>query len=158
MHKRGSRYAAAIAVLACALATSADAQTSTVQGEVLVVLAHETEGSIDPALASISALRRPPFNAFHSMQLLARTPIQLTTTTPATVPLPNGRVVRLELDGQASEGRYRVRVSINSPGETDYLPLLTIVVTPGEPFFVAGQNWDAGTLVIGFRIGQRPAH
>ncbi len=53
-------------------------------------------------------------------------------------------------------GRYRVRVSINRPEQNDYLPLLSVVASPGDPFFVAGQRHQGGTLVIGVRVGTRP--
>lgn len=130
---------------------------STVPSEVFVVLAREEEGTVDPTLSEIPALRRPPFNAFHSMEVLSRTQAHLEAERPLEVRLPNGRQLRVELERPTEDGRYRVRVSINTPGQTDYLPLLQIVASPGEPFFVAGQNWQGGTLVIGVRIGQRPA-
>ena len=131
--------------------------TTAVRSEVFVVLASEGEGTIDPALSEIPALRRPPFNAFHTMEVLSRTTSHLSAEQPIEVRLPNGRQLRVELERPTEDGRYRVRVSINTPGQTDYLPLLQIVASPGDPFFVAGQNWQGGTLVIGVRIGQRPA-
>ncbi|MBX7194205.1 MAG: hypothetical protein K1X94_19275 [Sandaracinaceae bacterium] len=130
---------------------------SEVSGEVLVILASEREGEVDPALQSMQALRQPPFNGFHSMQLLARPTIHLTVGQPQNVPLPNGRVLQLALESITPEGRYRVRVSINRPEQQDYLPLLEIVAPPGDPFFLAGQNFMGGTLVIGIRLGERPA-
>jgi hypothetical protein len=126
-----------------------------VAGEVLVILASERVGEIDPALATMQALRQPPFNGYHTMQLLARPSIRLTVGQPATVPLPNGRVLQLVLDSITPEGRYRVRVSINRPEQRDYLPLLEIVAPPGDPFFLAGQNFMGGTLVLGVRLGER---
>ena len=128
-----------------------------VAGEVFVILASERDGEIDPALSSMHALRQPPFNAFHSMQLLARPSIHLAIGEPQNVPLPNGRVLQLALDSVTPEGRYRVRVSINRPEQQDYLPLLEIVAPPGDPFFLAGQSFMGGTLVIGVRLGERAA-
>jgi hypothetical protein len=132
-----------------------------VRAEIFVVLASEVEGAIDPALADMPALRRPPFNAFHTMQVLDRSERQLSTAAPVEVALPNGRQLRIELERATSDGRYRVRVSINTPGRSDYLNTLQVVASPGDPFFIAGQNHQvgslAGTLVIGVRIGQRPA-
>lgn len=135
----------------------APAADAAVPSEVFVVLAREEEGTLDPTLARIPALRRPPFNAFHSMEVLSRTQAHLSSEQPIEVRLPNGRQLRVELERATGDGRYRVRVSINTPGQSDYLPLLQIVASPGDPFFVAGQNWEGGTLVIGVRIGQRPA-
>jgi len=125
----------------------------TARGEVLVVLASEQAGTIDPALASVPALRQPPFNSFHSMRVLSRPRIQLSLQRAIDVPLPNGRRLRLILEEKRADGRFKVRVSINRPNQNDYLPLLQVVASPGDPFFVAGQSYQGGTLVIGVRIG-----
>ena len=127
------------------------------RGEVFVVLASEGEGSMDPSLADIPALRQPPFNTFRSMSVLSRSTAQISVERPMEVALPNGRHLRIELERVLVDGRYRVRISINTPGRADYLSLLEVLASPGDPFFVAGQNWQGGTLVIGVRIGQRPA-
>lgn len=125
-----------------------------VQGEVLVVLAKEAQGAVDPALANVPALRRPPFNAFRSMQILSRPSVRLAPGQPVEVNLPNGRKLRLQLEQIMPDGRFRVRVSINRPNQQDYLPLLQVVASPGDPFFVAGQSHQGGTLVIGVVLGR----
>jgi hypothetical protein len=33
---------------------------------------------------------------------------------------------------------------------------MTVVASPGDPFFVAGQSYKGGTLAIGVRIGEEP--
>jgi hypothetical protein len=134
----------------------AEAQAA-IGGEVLVVLAKEGEGEIDADLRDVPALRRPPFNAFRSMRVLSRPRVQLRQGRAEEVRLPNGRRVQIMLQQVLPDGRFRVRVSINRPDENDYLPLLTVVASPGDPFFVAGQRHDGGTLVIGVRIGERAA-
>lgn len=150
----------AVQAITCLLSPAAYAQDpASVGTEILVVLASEADGTIDPELAQMPALRRPPFNAFHTMQVLTRTELPLSPTTPILFTLPNGRILRIELDRQTLDGRYRVRVSINTPGQSDYLPLLSVLSSPGEPFFIAGQTYAlgplSGTLVIGVRIGER---
>lgn len=154
--QRTTLAALAATALALVLGARAYAQQSA-RGEVLVVLASEAAGQIDPQLADIAALRQPPFSAFHTMQVLLRPEVTLTVGQPVQVPLPNGREVRLELMEITPQGRYRVRVSINRPDQHDYLPLLSVVASPGEPFFVAGQSFQGGTLVIGVRVGERAA-
>jgi len=144
------------ALLLASAATPALAQDPGVRAEVLVVLAKETAGSIDPELADLPALRRPPFNGFRSMEILERPTTQLRPGRDHDVTLPNGRRLRLTLLRVTPDGRYQVRVSINRPQEHDYLPLLTVVASPGDPFFVAGQAYEGGTLVIGIRLGEAP--
>ncbi len=131
------------------------AQSAT-PAEIFVVLAKEAPGTVDPALADMGALRRPPFNAFRSMEILERDTIRLRQGQPQELTLPNGRKLRILLQRVMPDGRFRVRVSIKREEGNSYLPLLQVVASPGDPFFVAGQAHQGGTLVIGIRVGQAP--
>ena len=68
-----------MAVAACALWAAASARAEptappmTVDAEVFVILAAHEEGPLDPALESMPALRKSPFDTFKSMKLLSRT-------------------------------------------------------------------------------------
>ena len=135
-----------------ATAEAQGARPEAVRADVLVVLAREAAGEIDPALNNIAALRRPPFDDFRSMQVLDRPSLRLRPQQDADVALPNGRRLRIRVESQTSDGRYRVRVSINRPNQSDYLPLLQVLASPGDPFFVAGQSHEGGTLVIGITL------
>ena len=125
------------------------ASTASVPAEVLVVLAKEEPGNIDPQLKKLTALRRPPFNSFRSMKILSRPKLKLTPGKDALVSLPNGRRMKLTLLRVMPDGRYKVRAAINRPNKSDYLPLLQVVASAGDPFFVAGQTYQGGTLVVG---------
>lgn len=125
-----------------------------VAAEVLIVLAKEEPGEIDPALRKLPALRRPPFNAFEAMELLSRPKLTLTPGEDSEVTLPNGRKLRIQVVQILPNGRYRVEVSINRPNQKDYLPLLRVVASENDPFFVAGQSHAGGTLVIGVRLSR----
>jgi hypothetical protein len=125
--------------------------------KVLVVLAKEEPGPVDPALRDEPALRRPPFNAFRSMEILEKPEVRLQVGHPSELTLPNGRKLQLTVERVMPDGRFRVKVSINRPNQSDYLPLLQVVASPGDPFFVAGQSHQGGTLVVGVRIGEKPA-
>jgi len=153
------RYLLLIGALLSASAASAQgsslarsdraATVSNVPAEVLVVLAKEEPGEIDPQLKKLTALRRPPFNSFRSMQILSRPKLTLTPGKDALVSLPNGRRMKLTLLRVMPDGRYKVRAAINRPDKADYLPLLQVVASAGDPFFVAGQSYQGGTLVVG---------
>ena len=58
------------ALLALVLAAAPVRAEDAIASEVLMVLASEQAGTIDPALAKIPALGKPPFNAYGSMQVL----------------------------------------------------------------------------------------
>jgi hypothetical protein len=127
-----------------------------VPGEVLVVLG-STEGSgVDPALSKLEALGKAPFDSFTKKTLLNRVSVTLAPGKDAEVELPNGRKLKLSLLEKTAEGRLRVSLSINRPGKQDYLPLMTVAAAPGDPFFVAGQKHEGGTLIIGVIIGTAP--
>ena len=112
------------------------------------------EGSgVDPALTKLKALGQPPFDTFTRKQLLKQEQVELSRGKDTEVALPNGRKLRIQLLAPKADGRYRVSVSINRPGKQDYLPLMTVAAAPGDPFFVAGQRYQGGTLVIGIRVG-----
>lgn len=145
-----------VGLLSLGAAPLAVAQGSdTVEAETLVVLAKEEPGKVDPELAQLPGLRRPPFNAYRSMSVLTRHKHQLAVGKPVDIELPNGRRLRIVLQRELPDGRFRVQASINRPDHKDYLPLLTVVASPGDPFFVAGQAHEGGTLVIGVRLGAK---
>lgn len=137
-------------VFASLLPDFASAQSIT--AEVVIVVAREDGTGIDAELRDIPALRRAPFNAFRSMQIHSRPRVSLDANHEADIVLPNGRRLRLKLLQTTPDGRYRMKVSINRPGETDYLPLLQVEAAPGDPFFVAGQAFQGGTLIVGVRL------
>lgn len=145
-------FAAAASAQGSNLVQSDRAKTASVPAEVLVVLAKEEEGKVDPELKKLTALRRPPFNSFRSMTILSKPKLTLTPGKDAFVKLPNGRRLKLTLLRVMPDGRYKVRAAINRPNKSDYLPLLQVVASAGDPFFVAGQSYQGGTLVVGVTV------
>jgi hypothetical protein len=135
---------------------AADQKPVVLAGEVFVFLASEKEGAIDPSLAKVRALKHPPFNNYKSMKILSRQTVKLVAEERLDIYLDNGRLVQLTLVALLPDGRAKVSVSINRANEKDYLRFLYVIASPGEPFFVAGQKFDGGTLVIGVRVGERP--
>lgn len=135
------------------LATPALAEAP-VPGEVLIVLASSDGIGIDPQLEKLEALRKPPFDSFSKKTLLKRVEVKLEVGKESEVELPNGRRLKLALIEKLKDRRFRVSVSINRPGQRDYLPVMTVAAAPGDPFFVAGQKYEGGTLVIGVRVGK----
>jgi hypothetical protein len=139
---------------ASVFARADDAPAAGVNSEVLVLLASEKPGVIDPSLSRLRALKHAPFNVFKSVRILSRSAVRLVEDDWAEVNLPNGRKVHLNLVQRLPDGRIKVQVSINRPNQKDYLPWLQVIASPGEPFFVAGQKFQGGTLVIGVRVGE----
>jgi len=127
-------------------------------GEVLVILAGDEEGPIDPDLSSVKALQVKPFNGYKSFKILSRSGLSLVPNQAEEIALPAARKLRITLLERRKDGRFKVQVSINRPNKADYLPLLEVAVQPGERFFVAGQKYQGGTILIGVRVVERPTH
>lgn len=149
--------AAVMALLATiALCQTAGAQAkppaSATRAEVLVILAKD-EGPMAAELKKIEALHKPPFNAFKSMTVLKKHEIEVAKGKPVDVQLPNGRKLQLQMVEALPDGRFKIKVSINKPKKQDYLPLLQVIASPTEPFFIAGQSFEGGTMIIGVQVG-----
>jgi hypothetical protein len=145
---------AALLAVGGAVRAEAPVAPGSTPATVLVVLGSNQGAGSDLALAKLEALRKPPFDSFAKKTLLRRVDVTLVPGKEAEIELPNGRKLRLSLLERASDGRYRVSVSINRPGKHDYLPLMTVLAAPGDPFFVAGQKHEGGTLIIGVTVGK----
>lgn len=124
-------------------------------GEVWVLLASGEEGPMDASLSNLRALKLPPFNAYKSMQVLSRSTVPLPVDQPVEIELPKHRTLLLRLVQRLSDGRAKVQLSITRPNQKDALPLLQIIASEKEPFFVAGQKLKYNTLVIGVRVSER---
>jgi hypothetical protein len=127
--------------------------SANVQVMVLHATNSDAGASIDPAIGKLPALQQPPFSSFNTYKLLSRTPLLVSKPTPATTKLPNDRVLQITLREVLQGGRFKIDTSINQPGgNTSFLPLLSVTTPAGEPFFVAGQSYKGGMLVIGITV------
>jgi hypothetical protein len=136
-------------------ADAGQAQVASANVEVTVLHATNADGggSIDPAIGPMPALQKPPFSAYNTYKLVTpRTTIVVSRSAPTTTKLPNGRVLQITLRDVVQANRYRIATSINQPGGTTFLPLLEVTTPAGDPFFVAGQAYQGGMLVIGIKV------
>lgn len=133
-------------------------QPALVPAEIMVLHATNADAGIDPGISSLPQLRKPPFSAYNTYRLIARQSITLSPTKPDTTKLPNGRVLRTMLVAVLPNDRYRISASISQPqpdaGEHSFLPLLEVTAKSGETFFVAGQSYPGGVLVVGIKVGR----
>lgn len=130
------------------------AKSNAVMGEVLVLLATGEEGSVDPSLSKVRALRHPPFNEYKTIKLLSKSTVPLPPDQSVEIDLPKHRKLVLKLVSRLPDGRAKIQLSIRKANQKDYLPLLDVIASSEEPFFVAGQKFEGGTLVIGVRAGE----
>jgi len=139
--------------IALALAPHASAGPPQATLEVLVLHATtEPSGSIDPRIGNMPQLRRPPFSAFNTYKLLARQSMTLVKGVPTQYTLINGRVLQITLTNVLPGPRYEIAAAINQPGGGAYINLLRVTSPPNDTFFVAGQQYRGGVIVIGFTL------
>lgn len=114
--------------------------------EVLVLEAGAGDGGIPPALAGLSPLRQPPFNAFGEYRVVSRSTLPLAAA-PSVARLPNGSA-SITLRDQ-TDGRYAVSVAFAQGGSTS---TIEFVARAGEPFFTVRTSRPDRALVVGFIV------
>lgn len=155
-----SLVAASLALVVSAPATAeqphaahgiaADAASAT-PTEITVMHASQTQSpSIDPRIGNLPQLSKPPFSSYNTYKLLDRKTLSVERGKPSLYTLPNGRVLQVAVEPAGKV--YKVTASISQAKGGSYLKLLEISAPKGEPFFVAGQSYDGGTLVIAITI------
>ena len=140
----------------------APAQTATpvasVNMEVIILHATNDGTGIDPKIGKIPELSKPPFSSYNSYKLLDRPKIAVAQGAQSTVKLPNGRDMAVKLNNilapvkKGEVTRYDVSTIIQNPRGNTFLPLLQVTAKAGEWFFVAGQTYKGGVLVIGIKV------
>jgi hypothetical protein len=134
--------------------SSAPPRKEAAQPAVELFVLHATHGKpeLDPRIADLEELRKPPFSDYERYRLIDRAVLPLVKGVPKTRRLPNGRVLRTELSGPVVGDVVRLVASINQPGAQDFLPLLEVKAKIGQRFIVAGQRHQRGILVLVLRI------
>jgi hypothetical protein len=126
----------------------------TVNAEVMVLFAAQVEGhgSIDPAIGNLPQLRKPPLSAYNTYRLLDKRSLELEVGRSSTYTMPNGRVLQVTFAEPTPDHGFRVKAAINQPGGGPYLKLLELTAKPNEPFFVAGQTFNGGSIVLAITL------
>ncbi len=139
-------------------ASSAQAVPASVSAEVIILHATNDGTGIDPKIGKMPALSQPPFSSYNSYKLLERVKLPLSKGKSSTTKLPTGRDLMVSLKDvlaakkKGEAVRYVVTASIQKPDGNSFLPLLEVNAKAGEPFFVAGQKYKGGILVIGVKV------
>jgi hypothetical protein len=125
-----------------------------VDAEIMVLHAKTVAGPgfIDPAIGKMPQLQKPPFSVFNTYRLLDKKVIPLEIGKMGPYSLPNGRVLQVTFANPTQDKRFHIQVAINQPGGTAYLKLLELTAGPNETFFVAGQPYKDGILVLGLTM------
>ena len=137
----------------------APAPATAAKAEVLVLLAKNDHSGIDPTIGKIPELLKPPLSSFDSYKLLQRTEMSLDKKVEKKLTLPDKSELSVTLNDllvstskdaagkSKTEKKFSLGMSI-----PNFLPSLEVSAKENEWFFIAGQKYQGGTLVIGFRL------
>jgi hypothetical protein len=127
-----------------------------VNADVMVMLATQGDGGsfIDPLIGTMPQLTKPPFSAYNNYRLLDRKTMPLAPGKSASYKLVNDRVLQVTYLEDTPDHRHHVSAAINQPGGKAFLKLLEVKAAPNETFFVGGQSYKGGSLVLA--ITMRP--
>ncbi len=144
--------------LAEQVAPKAAAPEQTVAADFLVLHGTNDGAGIDPKIGKMPELTKPPFSSYNSYKLLERSTSASSKSTPSTTKLPNGGVLKVTLKDviepkkKGDVKKYVMSASIQKPGGNTFLPMLEVNAKAGETFFVAGQQYKGGILVIAIKV------
>jgi hypothetical protein len=129
---------------------------SSMNGEVWVVhAATANDEGIDPGLSGLRALKQPPFDAYRSMKILSRQTLDLPLDQPVEIEITRQRILVLRLVARLPDGRAKLELSFKRRTRTEAQPpIMHVISSAKEPFFVAGQKFRHGMLVIGVRVSE----
>ncbi|MBL8739794.1 MAG: hypothetical protein JNK04_01835 [Myxococcales bacterium] len=130
-----------------------------VKAEIIVLHATNDGKGIDPAIGKIPELNEPPFSSYNSYKLLKRHEgVKLPKGEAKDLALPDKGKLSLTFKDTAKgkkDGdplRYLLNASIKKPDGNDFLPGMGVSALKGKYFFIAGQKFEKGVLVVGIKI------
>jgi hypothetical protein len=129
------------------------------KAEIIVLHATNDHKGIDPKIGKMPELAKPPFSAYDTYKLLDKFDFDLVKgEAPKAKKLPdrgNMTVALKDIVPAAEKGkpaRFILSATIEKPEQKKFLPALEVNAVQNEYFFIAGQKYEGGILVIGIRV------
>ncbi|MDP9001645.1 MAG: hypothetical protein M3O46_16220 [Myxococcota bacterium] len=140
------------AVLRSGDALGAGARVQTLEVSVIHATRTDGGGSMDPQLRDLPQLtQQQPFVRYNVFRLVDRKQLPCEKGKPVVFGLVDGRTLQVTLVDvieRKNDQRYHLRAEIAGAGKKEFLKLLEVTAGPNEPFFVAGQSYQGGTLFL----------
>jgi hypothetical protein len=127
--------------------------------EILVLYARKDPagGHVDPQVPKIPQLSQPPFSDFNTYSFVDRQTLALDMAKAsdpwkgrptATYALVTGKSLDVVLLGDRTDKRFKMGAVLGR----DAADRVRWIAPAGEPFFIGGQSYKDGILVIGITI------
>jgi hypothetical protein len=142
--------AAANAQAPSASASAPAAQSAKVEVLVIHATKEAGKGQVDDRIKL--PLTKKPFSDYNTFKVVEAKTLDLEKGRAASYALPTGRTLRVTLKDITKEKRYAVDAAIDQPRKEEYLKLLEVNAAANEPFFVGGQSFRGGTLILALTI------
>lgn len=132
-----------------------------IKAEIIVLHATNDGKGIDPNLGKMPELGEPPFSSYNSYKLIEKVELDLAKGKAIEHKLPDKGKLALTFkemkqgakDAKKKEPtRYVLATSIEKPDGTSFLPGLDVNALQGKYFFIAGQKYEKGILVVGIKV------
>ena len=157
--RRFVALAVGVAAMAWSLPRVTSAQGGKLHVEILVLYARKDPGGghVDPQVPKLAQLEQAPFNEFNSYAFVDRKTLSLDApkaTDPwkgkptATYALATGKSLDVVLLEDRTDKRFKMGAVIGQ----DAADRVRWIAPPNEPFFIAGQSYKDGMLVIGITL------
>ena len=127
-----------------------------VEASAEIVIAHGRNSGkgIDPKLSRYKELKNPPFSSYDTYALLDEATRALTRGKPASMKLPDGGELKIVLDGVEEKAgkplRFVIKATVKKAGGEE--STVQVKAKAGAMFFVAGQKFEQGILVLGIKM------
>ena len=129
---------------------------STISAEIMVLHGLNDGSGIDPKIGKMPELSKPPFSSYNSYKQLDRTTLSIAKGKVGSHKLPTGRELQVLFKDIVAPGkrpaRYLLSASIQTPAGKAFLPNVEVNANAGEWFFVAGQDYKGGSLVVAIKV------
>ena len=131
-----------------------------VQAEVIVLHGTNDGKGVDPTLPADvrGKLEKPPFSSFNSYKLLEKHDLKLPKGEAKEKKLPDGGKMSLLFKEVAfgkkkdDPTKFVLSATIEKADGKQFLPGLDVNTVKGDYFFIAGQKFNGGILVIGVKV------
>ena len=122
----------------------------TIRAELIVIHASNAGKGIDDKLKKYPELKKAPFSAYDTCRLLSRKSFKFDRKGQ-TISLPDGGKLSIAYLGKDG-AKHQVQASIKKKSGETIVPRVTLRAKGGQTFFLAGQPYQKGILVLGIRL------
>lgn len=128
-----------------------------IKTEVIILHATNDKSGIDPKIGKMPELEKPPFSTYNSYKLLEKAELKLTKGELKEQKLPDGGKLKVTFKEVVKSkkkddpSKFSLATSIEKSDGKEFANI-AVSALQGNYFFIAGQKYKEGVLVIGIKV------